>query len=196
MCHIVNIPTKFGEDWSNSKEMTTDFRNSRRRRPPSWSSVKKHFKCDICVLCQILNVSTKFGEDWSNSKEMATHFRNSTWRRPPSGLSLNVVFLIWQLRSTADSKYSHQIWWGVVQCIEVATDFLNSKQRWTPSWSLILMHFNCDSCVLGQLVNVSTKIGKDWSRSKGMATNFRNARWQWPPSSSLVNVHFKCYSCV
>jgi len=30
-----NVPTKYSDDWSNSKEMATVFRNSRWRRPPS-----------------------------------------------------------------------------------------------------------------------------------------------------------------
>ena len=32
---IRNIRTKFGENWSNSKEIATAFRNSRWRQPPS-----------------------------------------------------------------------------------------------------------------------------------------------------------------
>ena len=75
---------KFGEDWSNSKEMATDFQNSRLRRPTSFIQVNMHFSYDICVICQILNIPTTFGEDWSNSKEMATDFINSRWRWQPS----------------------------------------------------------------------------------------------------------------
>ena len=89
---IFNIPTKFGEDWSNSKEMATDFRNLRWRRSPSLILVNMHFQYCSCVLLQILNIPTKFGEDWSNSKEMATDFRNSSWRRPPSWILLNMHF--------------------------------------------------------------------------------------------------------
>ena len=37
LCQILNIPIKFGDDWFNNKEMATDFRNSRWRRPPSWN---------------------------------------------------------------------------------------------------------------------------------------------------------------
>ena len=37
------IPSKFGEDWCSSKEMATDFRNSRWRRPPSWILVHMYF---------------------------------------------------------------------------------------------------------------------------------------------------------
>ena len=33
---ILKIPTKFGEDLSNSNEMATDFWNSKWRAPPSW----------------------------------------------------------------------------------------------------------------------------------------------------------------
>ena len=75
---------KFGEDLSNSEEMATVFRNSRRRRPQSLVMVNMHFRSDSCVLCQILNISTKFSDDWFTSEEMATDFRNSRWRRPPS----------------------------------------------------------------------------------------------------------------
>ena len=84
LCQILNTPTKFGEDRSNSNEMATDFRNSRWRPPPSWIFVNMHFWCNSCVLCQILNIPIKFGDDWFNSNEMATDFRNSRWRRPPS----------------------------------------------------------------------------------------------------------------
>ena len=42
-CQILNIPTKFGEDWSNSKEMAAHFRNSRWRRPPSLILVNMYF---------------------------------------------------------------------------------------------------------------------------------------------------------
>ena len=41
LCQILNLPTKFCEDWSNSKEMATDFRNSRWRWQPS---SKIHFR--------------------------------------------------------------------------------------------------------------------------------------------------------
>ena len=41
LCQILNNPTKFGEDWSISKEMATDFRNSRGQRQSSW---KIHFR--------------------------------------------------------------------------------------------------------------------------------------------------------
>ena len=84
LCQILNIPTKFGDDWSKSKDIATDFRNSRWRRPPTWISVNMHLWCNSYVLCQILNIRTKFGEDWSESKEMATDSRNSRWRRQPS----------------------------------------------------------------------------------------------------------------
>ena len=42
LCQILNIPTKFGDDWFNSNEMVTEFQNSRRRRPPSWIWVNMH----------------------------------------------------------------------------------------------------------------------------------------------------------
>ena len=83
-CHILNIPTEFGDGWFESKEMATDFRNSRWRPPSSWISVNVHFWCNSNVLCQILNILTNFGEDWSDSKEMATNSRNSRWWRQPS----------------------------------------------------------------------------------------------------------------
>ena len=38
LCLILNIPNEFGEAWLRSKEMTTYFRNSRWRPPPSWIS--------------------------------------------------------------------------------------------------------------------------------------------------------------
>ena len=84
LCRILNILTKFGDDWSKSKEMATDFRNSRWRPPPSWISVNMHFWCNSYVLCQILNIIIKFGGDWSDSKEMATDSRNSSRRLQPS----------------------------------------------------------------------------------------------------------------
>ena len=84
LLHILNNPTRFGDDRSNSNEKATDFQNSRRRRPPSWIFVNMHFWCHGCVICQSFNIPTKFGEDRSNSNEMATDFRNSRWRRPPS----------------------------------------------------------------------------------------------------------------
>ena len=84
LCQILNIPIKFSEYWSNSKEMATYFRNSRLWRSPSWVLVNVHLRYNSCVLWQILNIPTKFGEDWSCSKEMATHFRNSRWWRQPS----------------------------------------------------------------------------------------------------------------
>ena len=45
--HVLNIPIEFGEDWSTSKEVATDFRNSRWRRPPSMVSVKCNFNVTV-----------------------------------------------------------------------------------------------------------------------------------------------------
>ena len=50
---ICNIPTKFGADWSNSKDMVTVFRNSRWRQPPSWILVNVRFLHDSRVLSQM-----------------------------------------------------------------------------------------------------------------------------------------------
>ena len=44
---ILNIPTKFGEDWSYSEKMVTNFRNSRWRRQPSLISVNVHFDMTV-----------------------------------------------------------------------------------------------------------------------------------------------------
>ena len=84
LCQILNILIKFGEDWSNSKEMASHFRNERWRRPPSLILVSMHFWSDGRVLRQIFKIPIKFGEDWCDSKEMATDFRNSRWRRQSS----------------------------------------------------------------------------------------------------------------
>ena len=45
--HVLNIPIKFGEDWSTSKVVATDFRNSRWRRPPSLVLVKCIFNVTV-----------------------------------------------------------------------------------------------------------------------------------------------------
>ena len=45
--HVLNIPIKFGEDWSTSKEVATDFRNSRWRQPPSLVLVKCFFNVTV-----------------------------------------------------------------------------------------------------------------------------------------------------
>ena len=87
-----NIPTKFGEDRSNSNEKATDFRNLRWWPPPSWFLIFMQFWWNSRILCQILNIPTKFGEDWSKNKEMATDFQNSRRQRPPSWILLNMHF--------------------------------------------------------------------------------------------------------
>ena len=89
---ICNIPTKFGENWSTSKGMATNFRNSRWQQPSSWILMNMHLWHESGVLCQFRNISTKFGEDLSNSKDLATVFRNSRERQPPSWIWLNVCF--------------------------------------------------------------------------------------------------------
>ena len=64
LCQILNIPTELGEDWFNSKEMATDVRYSRWRRPPAWFLLNMHFWYDICVWGQVLtvlNIPIKFG---------------------------------------------------------------------------------------------------------------------------------------
>ena len=38
LCQILNLLTKFGEDWFNSKEIATVFRNTRWQRQPSWKN--------------------------------------------------------------------------------------------------------------------------------------------------------------
>ena len=45
--HVLNIPIKFGEDWSTSGKVATDFRNSRWRRPPSLVLVKCIFNAKV-----------------------------------------------------------------------------------------------------------------------------------------------------
>ena len=99
LCHILNIPTDFGDDWTKSKEMATDFQNLRWWPPPSWILVIMQLWCNSCVICQSFNIPTKFGEDRSNSKDMATHFRNSGWRRQPS----------WKLHFRLNRYYEKEI---------------------------------------------------------------------------------------
>jgi len=66
-----NIPTKFSDDWSNSKEMATVLQKC-------ISDVIDMFQIEVPMFPPI------FGHDRSNSKEMAAVFRNPRWRRPPS----------------------------------------------------------------------------------------------------------------
>ena len=87
-----NIPTQFGENRSNSKEIAKVFRNSRWRQTPSWLLVNLRFLTIQCVLYQIRNIPTKFDAHWSNSRGMATVFRNSRWRQPPSWSWVNLRF--------------------------------------------------------------------------------------------------------
>ena len=138
LCQIFNIPTKFGEDRSNSNEMATDFRNSRWRPPPSWIAINMHFWCNSCVLCQILNIRIKFGEVRSTCKEMATNFRNSRWRPPPSWIFVNMHFwcnicVLCQILNIP-IKFGDD-WFNIN---EMATDFRNSWwRRRPPSWKLL-----------------------------------------------------------
>ena len=92
LCHILNMPTEFGDDRSNSNEMATDFRNSRWRRPPPWFLLNVRFGYDIRVWGHVFNISIEFSDDWSTSKEVATDFRNSRWQRPPSLVLVKCIF--------------------------------------------------------------------------------------------------------
>ena len=73
-----NMFTKFGESWSNSKEMATVFFNSMT----IWRRMLLLDRCatfryDICVLHRIRNIPSKFCEGWKNSYELTTVFQNS-----------------------------------------------------------------------------------------------------------------------
>ena len=58
------------------------------------------------------------------------------------------------------------------------------------------MHFWCNSYVLDQIFNTTTKIGGDRSNSNKMATDFLYSRWRPPPSWIFVNMYFWCNICV
>ena len=146
LCQILNIPTKFGEDGSNSKEMATHFRNSRWRRPPSWTLANMRFRFDSCILCQILNIRIEFGEDWSYSKEIATQFWNSKWRRTQCWILVIMHFYIYRFISS----YLYTF-------IYLYLLFLYLF--------LVNMHFWTDSCVHCQHLNNPIKFGEDWSNS-------------------------------
>ena len=45
--HVHNIPNEVGEDWSTSKEVATNFLNSRWRRPPFLVLVKCIFNVTV-----------------------------------------------------------------------------------------------------------------------------------------------------
>ena len=138
---ILNILTKFGEDWSISDDMATDLRNSRWRPLPSSIPVNMHYWCNSCVQHHILNFPTKFGDDWSNSNEMATDFRNSRWRRPPSWI-LGITHswcnscVQWQTFNIP-TEFGED--WSNSK--EMATDFRNTRWRRPPSWIYENMHF-------------------------------------------------------
>ena len=74
LCKVLNTSIVFEDDWSKGKEMATDLRDSRWRRPPSRVLAHRHFKNNSCVPCNILHIPIKFGEDWSDGKKIATDF--------------------------------------------------------------------------------------------------------------------------
>ena len=115
LCQIFNIPTKFGEDRSNSNEMATDFRKSIGRPPPSWILINMHFWCNSCVLCQILNIPIKFGEVRSTCKGNGNQFSKFKMAAAAIMNFRKYAFLMQHLRSMSDSQHSNQIWWRLVQ---------------------------------------------------------------------------------
>ena len=73
-----NIPIKFGEDWSNGKEMATVFQNSKMVAAAILNFVQfELFQYHRCVLYRIRDI--KFAEDWSGGNEMATVLQNPRW---------------------------------------------------------------------------------------------------------------------
>ena len=106
------MPTKFGEDWSNSNELATVFSklNMAAAAIVLDSDQCAIFQHDIRVLHQIRNNLTKIDKDWFNSKEIANVFQNPRWWQSSSWLLVTVLFLAYYMRSTLAVQHTHQSW--------------------------------------------------------------------------------------
>ena len=119
LCRILNIPTKFGDDWSIRKGMATIFRSSRWRRPQSSIQIDMLFYYVSCVLCQILNTQT--------FKMAAT-----------ASLNLGEYMRIWSHSCVLCQILNIPIKFGEdwSNSKEMATDFRSSRWRQRPSWKI------------------------------------------------------------
>jgi len=77
-----NIPTIFGDDWSNSKDMATVFRNSKMAATAILNFPNYAFPTSpmLIDLNQSSCIPTKVDDDRLISNEMAAVFQNARWR--------------------------------------------------------------------------------------------------------------------
>ena len=109
-----NMPTKLGDDWSNSIELATTINNYSKLNMVA-AAILNIDQCAIfrrnrCVLHLIRNIPTKIDKDWFNSEEIVNVFQNPKWRQSLSWLLVTVLFVGILSRYISDLQHSHQIW--------------------------------------------------------------------------------------
>ena len=138
-----------------------------------------HFRLNSCIQHRICNIPTKFGQNRPITNincKSCSQFKMAAAAILTFG---EFAFLDNTVRSISDSQQFGARWFNSE---EMATYFRNSRWRQPPSWILVNVHFWYGSCVLWQILNISTNLGEDWSNSKEMATPFRNSKWRRTPS--------------
>ena len=109
-CRSRNIPTKFGENWSNSKVMAYIFRNSRW-----WRLNLGECAFSTWQLCSIMNLQDSHQLWWTSVQQWRNSDSFSKFKMVVAAI-LNFskcAFLDKTVHSISYSQHSHQIWCAV-----------------------------------------------------------------------------------